>query len=117
MPFNNNSFDLIVCYYLLNNLKEKDKVKAINEMKRVLNSKGKIFFQDFSKGDFRQKGRIIEKHTIQNKSGIICHFFTEVEIKRLFKDFSEIKTEIKETRPITHKSELKRKIISAVITK
>ena len=120
LPFKNNSFNLIFCYYLLNNLQEKGRKKAIKEMHRVLAQKGIIIFEDFAVGDFRQEEKTkkqIKKNTIQNKLGIICHFFTKSEIKRLFKDFSKIKIELKETNPITHKSQLKRKIISATITK
>ena len=117
LPFKEKTLDIIVCYYILNNLLEEDRKKAVNEIHRVLKPKGELIFQDFAIKDFRQKGKIIEKNTTQNKVGLICHFFTKPEIKKLFKQFSKVKLEIKTTKPIIHKPKLKRKIISGIITK
>lgn len=117
LPFKDNYFEIVVCYYTLNNLIEKDRIKAVSEINRVLKPKGKIFFQDFAVGDFRQKGELIEKNTIQNKKEIICHFSTKQELNILFKEFSNIKITTKITSPITHKPKLKRKILSGIISK
>ena len=119
LPFKDNYFEIVVCYYTLNNLIEKDRIKAVSEIHRVLKPKGKIFFQDFAVGDFRQKekNKAVEDNTIQNKSGIICHFSTKRELNILFKEFSNIKITTKITKPITHKPKLKRKILSGIISK
>ena len=119
LHFKDNQFNVVVCYYILNNLLEEDRKKAVNEIHRVLKPKGELIFQDFAVGDFRQKekNKAVEDNTIQNKSGIICHFFTNQELKELFKDFSKIKVKIKITSPITHKPKLKRKILSGIISK
>ncbi len=116
IPFNNKEFDIIVCYYILNNLSRAEIKKALSEIKRVLKNNGKIIFKDFATGDFREKG-IIRNHTIKNKKGIVCHFFTSAEVKSLFKDFSKANFKIKTSYPITHKPNLRRKTISGIITK
>jgi len=118
LPFNNKDFDIVFCYYVLNNLMKKERKKAINEIKRVLKPKGRILFEDFAVGDFRhEKGaKSIEKNTIKKKNNIICHFFTEKEVKSLFKLFGKIKIKQITSKPIKHKS-LERKILSALIEK
>lgn len=119
LPFENGEFDDIVCYYILNNLLEKGRERAISEMYRVLNKEGKILFEDFSEGDFREKegSESVENNTLKNKAGIICHFFNVKELKGLFEDFKSSKFAQKTSTPITHKPELKREIISGIITK
>ena len=42
LPFKNNSFDQIICTFVLCSV--SDPVKILKEMKRVLNKKGKILF-------------------------------------------------------------------------
>lgn len=120
LPFKEKTFDIIVCYYVLNNLLKKERIQAVNEMFRILNQQGQILFQDFSVDDFRQReklNKILEKNTTQNKSGLICHFFTKTELKILFKNFSKINITLKISKPIIHKPNLKRKIISGIIIK
>ncbi|MDP1695791.1 MAG: class I SAM-dependent methyltransferase [archaeon] len=115
MPFPKEYFDIVVCYYILNNLSKKEIKEAVKEIKRVLKTNGKILFEDFAVGDFRETIKI-PSHTIQKKNGIICHFFTIIELKTLFKNFSKINLKEKISKPIAYKN-LKRKIISGAITK
>ncbi len=112
-------FDVIVCYYVLNNLKEDERQKAADVMHGLLNKSGIILFEDFAVGDFREKesSKLIESHTIERIDGLICHFFTKQEIKLLFKSFNGIKTSEKTFSPLRLKPEIKRKILSAVIKK
>ena len=119
LPFKNNHFDTVVCYYILNNMTKKDRQIAVNEIYRVLKPKGNLIFEDFAVVDFRQKDtqKTVETNTIQNKKGIICHFFKKTEIVLLFHNFSKIKITLKTTHPITHKPTLKRKIIQARLIK
>lgn len=117
LPFQDNCFDIVVCYYILNNLLESERVKAVIEMRRVLKPKGVLLFEDFSKGDFRQKGKSIEENTIQKSNGLICHFFTKSELTNLFNSFSKKQFIIKKSNPIAYKSKLKRIIISGNLIK
>ncbi len=118
LPFAKGSFDVIVCYYLLNNLLEKDRVTAVHEMYRVLKKKGKLFFQDLAAGDFREQStKTVESHTVERETGIICHFFTISEVGELYKQFSMRAVREIVTTPILHRPGLKRIIISGTFTK
>ena len=119
IPLEDNHFDVVMCYFTLNNLLKKDRVLAIKEIYRVLKNKGVLLFQDFSVGDFRQRGSNsqIESNTIQNKNGIICHFFEEEEIKDLLKQFKSIKIKTQVSTPIKSNTLLQRKTISVIAVK
>ena len=43
LPLEDNSFDLVTCSHLLHHLSDEDKVKAINEMKRVARKKVVVY--------------------------------------------------------------------------
>lgn len=117
LPFK-EEFDVVVCYYILNNLLKKQRMCAVKEIRRVLKLHGVVLFEDFSIGDFRNKrGAQIENHTIQKKNGLVCHFFTKRELKSLFSSFSLIEIQEKEFFPIRLKQNLKRRILSATICK
>jgi len=120
LPFENEEFDIIICYYVLNNLLEKERKKAVKEINRVIKTRGKLLFEDLAVGDFRETNKnqkTIESHTIKNKKGIICHFFEIKEIKKLFNRFSTKKLTQRTFNPIINKPKLKRKIISGIFTK
>jgi len=119
MPFSDNSFDVVVCYFILNNLIEKERVRAVKEIYRTIKKSGILVFMDFAVGDFRELEDCVqlEEHTIQKKSGLICHFFDVGEIKELFFEFGKMKVKLLESEPITHKSFLKRRIISLIARK
>lgn len=109
-----DKFDVIVCYYFLNNFKEKEKEKAVRNIISMLNKKGIILFEDFASGDLREKGKDIGNNTIEKQNGLICHFFNKEEVKKLFKGFN-VKLIEREFNPIRKNKELQRKIISARI--
>ncbi len=117
LPLSDEKFDIVVCYYILNNLLEMGRKKAVKEIFRVLKKSGKVLFQDFAVGDYRQNGEIIEKNTILHKNGIICHFFTDKEMNRLFSKFSVSDLKIEERFPIRKNKKIKRRIISGVFVK
>jgi ubiquinone/menaquinone biosynthesis C-methylase UbiE len=119
MPFEDGSFDVIVCYYIMNNLDEKKMTKAANEIERVLKKKGVVLFEDFAVGDFRGEGRVkkIDEQNFVSNDGIKYHYFTIEELKKLFSDMKEIKFEIIESRPLRNKPEIVRKIIRGKIIK
>lgn len=119
LPFKDEEFDVVVCYYLLNALLEKDRKLAVSEIARVLNKKGLVLLEDFSVGDFRQEKADLrpEKNTIQKNSGITCHFFAVEELKILFNQFSSIKIKKVLSTPIKSNLQLKRLIIKGTISK
>ncbi|MEK6894831.1 MAG: class I SAM-dependent methyltransferase [Nanoarchaeota archaeon] len=109
-----DKFDIIVCYYFLNNFKERVRIKVVNMIKSLLKKDGIILFEDFAVGDFRQKGKEIDQNTIQKQNGLICHFFEKNEILELFKGFG-IEIQEKSFEPIRKSSSIKRHIINAII--
>jgi ubiquinone/menaquinone biosynthesis C-methylase UbiE len=114
MPFEDKEFDVIICYYVLNNMLAEERVEAVEEIIRVLNDKGMILFEDFAVGDFRQKGKEVEKNSYVKENGLLCHFFSEEEIRNLFEGF-KMETKVKEFKPF-RALDYKRKIINAVIS-
>ena len=120
IPFDNEEFDIVVCYYILNNLLSEDRKKAVSEIYRVLNRKGIVLFEDFADGDFRQDGKnniSIEKDTIIKRNDLLCHFFNIKEIRSLFSRFSKINITKKTSRPLRSNMKIQRKIINATIIK
>ena len=113
LPFKDNSFDVVFCYFILNNLYLNEREKAVQEIHRVLKPYGLILFRDFYKGDLRQKGKsnTKEKNTITNKSGLIVHFFSTSELKSLFFNFKKVKINVESYNPFKKTNE-KRKIVS-----
>jgi len=119
LPFSDSSFDVVVAYYILNNSIKKDRLKIISEIHRVLKKKGISVFEDFSLGDFRNKGKKhgTDKNTIVKKNKLICHFFDEKEVRGLFGRFSKLKIKTSKFYPIKNKMNLKREIINCVARK
>jgi len=115
IPFPDNSFDVVVVYYVLNNSIKKNRVKIVKEIHRVLKKGGTCVFEDFSINDFRNKGgeHRTDKNTIVKKNKLIYHLFEEREIKELFSKFSKVKIKTYLFYPIKH-SNLKREIINCV---
>lgn len=119
LPFKDNEFDVVVCYYTLNNLLERERQIAADEIYRVLKKKGKLVFEDFAIGDFRETekhNKLLEEHTTENERGIICHFFTAKEVSNIFRKFHDIKLNKKVFFPIAH-SILRRKLITGTLVK
>jgi len=118
LGFEDELFDAVVCYYVLDNLNEGERRDAVREIYRVLKYDGIVLFEDFSVGDFRFKkgSNLIASNTIVKANGISCHFFENKEVKELFEDFSRVKLNVRETKPFRGK-DYTRKIINAVIRK
>src|SRR3972149_2444261 len=110
-------FDIVVCYYVLNNLTSKKRKKALSQIYNSLKKGGIVLFEDFAVGDFREKegAKLIEPHTIKRKDGLICHFFDKKEVTSFFKQFSKITLSKKVSSPFRSNKEKKRIILNAII--
>lgn len=93
LPFDDDSFDGVVCYGVLQHLFANDRRTAVSEFKRVLSPGGFLFFEAFGAGDMRYGGTEVEPHTFLRKSGLIYHYFTIEEVESLLGDFEIIKLE------------------------
>lgn len=114
LPYADNFFDAVIeCASLQHNKLGQIK-KIISEMKRVLKPGGYIFSWCKAKQDsLFKEGKEIEKNTFDIKNSAetpdtIIHFFSERELRLLWKQFSDIKIEYTErtindmTRKVSH---------------
>lgn len=99
LPFCDDYFDALVCYGI-HMYGDKDFVENVtNEIYRVLKKGGKAIIQFRSKDDYRYKngekiGEYQAKSTaafMKDEYGQVLYYFDEAEIKRVFKDFKDIK--------------------------
>ncbi len=93
LPFDDDSFDGIVCYGVLQHLFADERHVAMSEFKRVLSPGGLLFFEAFGVDDMRYGGEEVEPHTFLRKSGLIYHYFTIEEVESLLENFEIIKLE------------------------
>jgi len=97
LPFKDNSFDCIVSTQAMHHNRLFEVERLINEIKRTLKPKGKIFITIPKIKDISHKEPLeIEKNTfIPTKwyeQGVIHHYFNIPEIKKMFSNFEiEIK--------------------------
>lgn len=84
LPFADSSFEAVLALHVLDHLAEAERKEAVDEIERVLVGGGLTVIRVFSTEDMRAgKGREVESGTYLKGSGIICHFFTEVELAAL----------------------------------
>jgi ubiquinone/menaquinone biosynthesis C-methylase UbiE len=121
LPFGDNFFDVVVVYYILDNMLAEGRQKAVGEFFRVLKPGGVVLFEDFAVGDFREElGKrldVPEPHTLLKKKGLLCHYFSVDEVEILFAGFSKVDVVMKERQPIRNRPELVRRVVSAVVSK
>ncbi|MGC8663262.1 MAG: class I SAM-dependent methyltransferase [Thermoplasmata archaeon] len=104
IPFKDNSFDAIIAVHILEHMFLNDRIKATDELFRVLKHGGYIFVESFSVEDFRfGKGKEIEKNTFLRGNRIFTHYFQENEFLKLLNKFEIIKIQ---------KEIIKRKILN-----
>lgn len=91
LPFNDESFDFVLCFHVLGHLLYNDRITAASEMHRVLKHGGKLYFKAFSPEDFRfGKGDEIEEASFLRGDGIMTHYFTEDEVKSLLGSYDAL---------------------------
>ncbi|MBE0524860.1 MAG: class I SAM-dependent methyltransferase [Methanosarcinales archaeon] len=98
LPYNNNVFDIVVCFGVLQHLLEYERQKALIEFNRVLAQNGTLIMEVLGKEDMRAGGKMVEPSTYQRNTGSIYHYFDVQELTDIFSDFKII--EIKEEKVI-----------------
>ena len=92
IPYEDNLFDSIVCFGVLDHIRMDVAKKTIEEVKRVL-KKGSLVFMTLcsTKANAYGKGEKVDKNTYileeGHEKGEIQHYFDLEEIQELFKDF------------------------------
>jgi len=96
LPFENSSFDYVICMTTFANF-DKQKVKALIEMKRVVKDKGNIIISVFSEDAFKERMKMYKKFNmpikqiINNKvifteelENVVSEQFSKEELLELF---------------------------------
>jgi SAM-dependent methyltransferase len=88
-PFRDESFDIIVASHIAGHLSFSGRRHLASEVLRLLTPGGRLWFRDFSAGDFRYgRGEETEPGTFLRKNGIATHYFTSEEVRSLFAGFA-----------------------------
>jgi ubiquinone/menaquinone biosynthesis C-methylase UbiE len=92
MPFPDNYFDAVVAVHILEHLDDSQLRATVKEVSRVLAPGGLVYVRAFAVGDMRARGG--NKNTRGN--GIEYRYFTEEEMKEIFKGFELVSSERKD---------------------
>lgn len=122
LPFLNSFFDAVVCRFVLEHLCERERVQAVAEMRRVLRQNGLLFLRAFSTEDMRysnSKNLVLcsEQNTFRRASGIICHYFTEFELRNLLRRFQILDFKVNRQKKIFDGKEYLRASFSVIASK
>jgi len=91
LPFEDDNFDGIVMFHVLEHLTGDERKAAVKEARRVLKTNGKIFVRAFSTDDMRSdKGERMDERTVIRGNGIMYRYFDENEVNRMFSEFVPI---------------------------
>ncbi len=91
MPFDDNTFEIIIADLSLHYFKEKETKEVIEELKRILKPDGYLIIRVNSINDINHgagQGMEIEKHVYEQKDKRLKRFFDEADIRDFFKEFS-----------------------------
>jgi ubiquinone/menaquinone biosynthesis C-methylase UbiE len=90
LPFENESFEVVLAFHVLEHLLLEDRHKAVGEIWRVLAPGGAAVVRVFSVGDMRfGKGKEVEKNTFLRGNKLAYHYFSKEELHELFGNFHE----------------------------
>ena len=90
MPFDDNSFELIIADLCLHYFREKDTFALLNEINRILSTNGHLIFRVNSINDVNHgagEGLEVEHHLYETSDKRLKRFFDEEDIRRFFKVF------------------------------
>lgn len=91
MPFDDNSFEIIIADLCLHYFREKDTFKIIYEIKRILRPNGYLIFRVNSVNDINHgagKGIEIEPHLYRTSDNRLKRFFDEKDLFFFFRNFN-----------------------------
>lgn len=119
LPFRNGSFNLVRASYVFGHLDEAHAHPVMDEILRVMTSRGRLAIEVFSVRDGRcGKGERIAKNTYRDEEGIIHRFFELREVENLFSRFEKQDIELVEWyQRIGPRSKLRRSVVRAILRK
>lgn len=90
-PFKDETIDKILMVHILDHFLKNDREKIIEIAYNLLKRDGMLFLEIFDINDFRVgKGKLIEEQTYLRGNKIFTHYFENLEILNLLKDFEII---------------------------
>lgn len=90
LPFDDNSFDLIIADLCLHYFRKEDTLNLVQEINRILNINGTLLFRVNSINDINYgagKGEEIEHHLFLTEDNRLKRFFDAEDIKYFFENF------------------------------
>ena len=90
LPFNDNSFDVVIADLSLHYFREEDTFIILNDIKRILTNDGYLIFRVNSINDVNHgagEGNEVEPHLYETSDKRLKRFFDEEDVKYFFKDF------------------------------
>ncbi|NVM20013.1 MAG: class I SAM-dependent methyltransferase [Candidatus Lokiarchaeota archaeon] len=95
MSFNDEKYDGIYSCNVLHLFLKDDRISFLKKCYKLLKTKGFVYFVVFSdKERSFGKGKRIEENTYESKPWRAVHYFTEIDLKEHFKDYSVVETGI-----------------------
>jgi SAM-dependent methyltransferase len=90
LPFRDGSFDVVICFHVLEHLYRREREESARELFRVLRPGGEVRFKAFSRADMRYgKGQEIEPGSFIRGAGVLTHYFLPEEVRALFSGMAE----------------------------
>jgi len=80
IPFENNTFDVLVSTYAFHHLNDQEKCVAIKEMLRILKHDGKIIIGDLMFQDEKEKQKIMSGLTSEQIDEIEDEYYSNIEL-------------------------------------
>lgn len=92
LPFPDESFDAVLATHVIEHQRLKGVIKSASEIHRVMRKDGKALITLPSTRDPISEGNVlIGKNTyLRKKDGVVHHYFSKKEIKRIFRRFSRV---------------------------
>ncbi len=95
LPFREGSFNAVFAFHVTGHLRQKGRRALAREVARVLVREGRLFFREFGTEDMRSgQGDEVEASTFQRGSGVLTHYFTEIEVEELFCDLLPVSVDL-----------------------
>ena len=90
LPLSDNSFEVVIADLCLHYFTEKDTLRIISEIERILVPKGHLLMRVNSVNDVNHgagQGVEIEPHLYEMETGTLKRYFDEADIRRFFNDY------------------------------